>query len=63
MMYDLASLNTIISAAATRLYTRKRICTYSCVQNSIENFVLSNKMPMFQRAGMREGGFPLPPAF
>ena len=35
---------------------------YSRVQNSIENFVLLSKMPMFQRAGIREEGLPLPPA-
>ena len=36
---------------------------YSRVQNSIENFVLWSKMPMFQRTGMKEGGLPLPLAF
>ena len=36
---------------------------YSRVQNSIENFIWWSKMPMFQRAGIREGGLPLPPAF
>ena len=36
---------------------------YSRVQNSVENFVVWSKMPMFQRTGMREGGLPLPPAF
>ena len=28
----------------------------------VENSVLRSKMPMFQRAGMKEGGLPLPPA-
>jgi hypothetical protein len=37
--------------------------TYSCVQKSIENFVLRPKMAIFRRAGMRKGGLPLPLAF
>ena len=36
---------------------------YSRVQKSIENFVFRPKMAIFQRAGMREGGLPLPIAF
>ena len=37
--------------------------TYSRVQNSKENFVVRPKMAIFRRAGMREGGLPLPLAF
>ena len=33
---------------------------YSRVQKSIENFVFRPKIALFQRAGMREGGLPLP---
>jgi len=36
---------------------------YSRVQKSIENFVFRPKMTIFWRAGMREGGLPLPLAF
>ena len=36
---------------------------YSRVQKSIENFVFRPKMAIFRRAGMREGGLPLPLAF
>ena len=36
---------------------------YSRVQKSIENFVFRPKMAIFWRAGMREGGLPLPLAF
>ena len=39
------------------------ITTYSRVQKSIENFVFRPKMAIFRRAGMREGGLPLPLAF
>ena len=37
--------------------------TYSRVQKSIENFVFRPKMSIFQRAGMRKEGLPLPLAF
>jgi hypothetical protein len=36
---------------------------YSRVQKSKENFVFRPKMAIFRRAGMREGGLPLPLAF
>ena len=36
---------------------------YSRVQKSIENFVFGPKMAIFWRAGMKEGGLPLPLAF
>ena len=36
---------------------------YSRVQKSIENFVFRLKMAIFRRAGMKEGGLPLPLAF
>ena len=36
---------------------------YSRVQKSIENFIFRPKMAIFWRAGMREGGLPLPLAF
>ena len=36
---------------------------YSRVQKSIENFYIRPKMTIFRRAGMREGGLPLPLAF
>ena len=36
---------------------------YSRVQKSIENFNFRPKMAIFRRAGMREGGLPLPLAF
>ena len=45
------------------LITKFDLLTYSRVQKSIENFVFRPKMAIFQRAGMREGGLPLPLAF
>ena len=36
---------------------------YSLVEKSRENFVFRPKMAIFRRAGMKEGGLPLPLAF
>ena len=55
-------------------YQKKHICkdlktetmhvpNYSRVQKSIENFAFRPKMTIFRRAGMREGGLPLPLGF
>ena len=37
--------------------------SYSRVQKSIENLGFRSKMAIFRRAGMKEGGLPLPLAF
>ena len=45
------------------LYFNVNLGTYSRVQKSIEFFIFRPKMAIFQRAGMRKGGLPLPLTF
>ena len=71
-VYDFPSLSlaTRTSADVSELVFKQEwrseilyLRTYSRVQKSIENFVFRPKMAIFRRAGMREGGLPLPLAF
>ena len=57
VLWPLSSFATVTLARRGQV-----ICTVVCI--IVRRFAfLWSKMPMFQRAGMREGGLPLPPAF